>query len=402
LLVWIVNPYGTLPSEGWRAYRSTLLARALTKAGHEVVWWVSNFDHRAKRFRAIRPEAQTPWTGFTIEVVPAPAYAKHISFARIRYEQAFAARFAEIARSRGEPDVLVLAEPALFTGGGVRRYLRNRSTALVVDIIDLWPELFGLALPRALRPLGNAIFWPLLRRRARLLGAADGIVAVCRDYLSVVPNSARAITDVVYWGVDVEQVRLAEPPRRSDPSRPVRVVYAGTLGDNYDILTILDAAELLRRREVSVQIVIAGDGPRADDIVARQAAGRIPEVEFVGRVDATALSAIYAECDVALCSYVGASTVSMPIKVYDYLAAGLAIVNSLGRDLGGYVVEREVGLQYRAEDASSLADVIQQLAEDRLLLARCRQNAYTLATEFDAGAQYEGFVRLIERVRSCP
>ncbi|MBM3349747.1 MAG: hypothetical protein FJY58_08650 [Betaproteobacteria bacterium] len=30
---WIVNPYGTLPGEGWRDYRSQMLAQALVALG---------------------------------------------------------------------------------------------------------------------------------------------------------------------------------------------------------------------------------------------------------------------------------------------------------------------------------------------------------------------------------
>ena len=36
--IWLVNPYGPIPGEGWRAYRFNLLGEALAKAGYNVVW----------------------------------------------------------------------------------------------------------------------------------------------------------------------------------------------------------------------------------------------------------------------------------------------------------------------------------------------------------------------------
>jgi hypothetical protein len=49
--IWIVNPYGTLPSEGWRDYRSYMLAKALANRGYQVLWWISDFEHRSKTRR---------------------------------------------------------------------------------------------------------------------------------------------------------------------------------------------------------------------------------------------------------------------------------------------------------------------------------------------------------------
>ena len=46
--VWIVNPYGTLPTEEWSEYRSFKLARELINREYEVTIWMSNFEHRKK------------------------------------------------------------------------------------------------------------------------------------------------------------------------------------------------------------------------------------------------------------------------------------------------------------------------------------------------------------------
>jgi hypothetical protein len=49
--VWIINPYGSLPSEGWRSTRTVLLARTLVECGFNVTWFLSAFSHIAKRTR---------------------------------------------------------------------------------------------------------------------------------------------------------------------------------------------------------------------------------------------------------------------------------------------------------------------------------------------------------------
>ena len=87
--IWLINAYGNLPNEGWSEYRTTLMAKALSNAGHDVIWWVSNFEHRSKKFRS------TDWkdiiinNNFTIKIVPSTAYYNHISIARIKYENQY-------------------------------------------------------------------------------------------------------------------------------------------------------------------------------------------------------------------------------------------------------------------------------------------------------------------------
>ena len=93
--VWCVNPYGPLPGESWREYRTVLAARALVAAGHTVTWWAANFEHRSKQFRASDWETRTPFPGFELVLVPTTSYQRHISMERIRFEQTFARRVAE-------------------------------------------------------------------------------------------------------------------------------------------------------------------------------------------------------------------------------------------------------------------------------------------------------------------
>lgn len=88
--VWIINPYGTLPDESWRTYRSTMIANALVKAGHSVVQFISNFEHRSKRYRFDKYTVRNFGPGYTVHVIPTSSYRSHISLARIKYERSFA------------------------------------------------------------------------------------------------------------------------------------------------------------------------------------------------------------------------------------------------------------------------------------------------------------------------
>ena len=49
MTVWIVNPFDNLPLEGFRPQRYWLMAEAFVEAGHNVVFWSSDFNHSTKQ-----------------------------------------------------------------------------------------------------------------------------------------------------------------------------------------------------------------------------------------------------------------------------------------------------------------------------------------------------------------
>lgn len=408
LAVWIINTYANLPGEGWRDHRSTLIANALAEAGHSTVWWVSNFEHRSKTFRSPDWKDIQLNPNVLIRVVPSTSYTSHISLRRIRYEQTFARRLYQRAVLCDPPDIIVLSEPALFVSPFVLKLLKHWQTTLIVDIIDLWPELFHIALPARLSKIGRLIFFPFYMRRAALFRRADAIVAVSSDYLDVAQKSyTKNLSEVIYWGVDVSSIQagmlasddLPEALRyRAKSPGESWAIYAGTLGNNYDIRTILLAAEMLQAQDCPVTILIAGEGPLKREVLATIESKNLKNVIYVGNLSAPTVTRLYGFCDIALSTYVSGSTVSMPIKAYDYMAAGLPIVNSLDRELGSIVVEKNIGMQYTSQDPVSLFHAIQKLAQNPQIRHSMSENAKGLALSFDARSQYRKFVKIVEKV----
>jgi glycosyltransferase involved in cell wall biosynthesis len=88
----------------------------------------------------------------------------------------------------------------------------------------------------------------------------------------------------------------------------------------------------------------------------------------------------------------------MPVKLYDYLGAGLAVVNSLAGECGELVRSSGCGFNYAAGDAASLADALQRCIDRPAELAAARNASSQAAVAFDADAQHDRFVRFIEKV----
>lgn len=308
--VWLINPYGPLPGEGWRDYRFTYAARALAARGHDVTWFTASFDHHTKRFR------EHGWKGdFSIELVPTPGYHRNIGLGRLRFERVFGKRMFDRGRSLPRPDLIIAADPPQFCGAAGRKLAEVHGATFVIDCLDLWPELFVSTAPAALRPFVRIAVQPLRAIREKNVRAAALVIAVSDRYRDAL-GARNGMTIPI--GVDAAALHAERIPHEQ-----LTLVYAGSLGEHYDLDTVFEAV-----RGMDVSVVVAGRGP-AEERLRRIAP---PNVRFLGAVGPEELPRIYAAADIGLAPYAAGSTVAMPLKVFDYLAAGLPVVTSLDGD----------------------------------------------------------------------
>jgi glycosyltransferase involved in cell wall biosynthesis len=165
------------------------------------------------------------------------------------------------------------------------------------------------------------------------------------------------------------------------------------LGRNYDIPALLGASEQLNGRKV--RIFVAGDGDLKPEVEAAASRGQLT---YLGRLSFEQLAAIYPSFDIALACYAPGSTVSMPFKAFDYLAAGLPLVTSLAGDLGMFVQTHRIGAKYTPGDSASLAEAVIGLACDPKRRELAGNAAKRLGAEMDYPIQYSIAANLIEEI----
>lgn len=374
-----------------------MLARALVARGHKVTWFLSNFEHRSKAFRAdISSDPRLP--GVRIRCLPSRAYGKNISIARIRYEKSFGLAFKAEVANLPEPDCIILAEPSLFFGAPVRKFAQLRNIPLIVDILDLWPELFDIALPKVIRPAGRLLFAPLYARRRALLREAAGVVACTSAYADMARKFTGRPVQTFYLGVDVEEIRRgmeAEALNNLEAFNGLTCVYAGTLGEAYDMACLSEAIADLAREE-RVRVIVAGNGPARENF-SRLSAAHPETLIYLGEVQPDRLGEVYAHAQVGLCTYAAGSTVSMPVKLYDYMAAGLAVVTSLRGEISD-VLRDGAGVSYTPGNSASLVRVLHHLAANRQQLESMRQRARSIGQSFDQLHQHNLYAQYVEEL----
>ena len=384
--VWIVNPFDNLPPEGLRAQRYWLMAQALVRGGHEVVYWSADFSHAHKRPRDVKA-LEGEYGGISLRLVHEPPYQRNICLKRLGSPWWFARNWLAAAKSEingheaakaRKPDILVVSSPPLSLGAVARTFCRKAGVKLVIDVQDAWPETFARVVPAVLlAPLR------LVARRNYL--GADAITAVATRYLEMVrAYGATCPVHLCYLGIDSSSSPAVGHVPGHDPSL-FRLVYIGNMSRSYDLATVVDAV----RGMSGVTLDLAGAGP--DEPSLRMRSEGCERIRFHGYLEENNLRKLLAGSDAGIIPMFDDSCVGVPGKLGDYSAAGLPVVNSLTGETASLLERYSAGVAYTAGDSDSFASAVDEVRKLE------KRSALDLSVEFDARKLYNEYSNFLER-----
>jgi len=348
--VWLQNPFDNLPGAGFRKQRYWMMADAFVRAGHAVMLWTSNFSHAKKASRALNLDFSP---GFDIRLVPTHPYSRNVSFRRAWSHLRYARDWERLAlRESVRPDLIVTSFPTISAAAAALRLGRRFDVPVVVDVQDAWPETFERILPRWMLA-------PLRFKAQQIFASADLVTGVCERYRDL---TARDDYFRAYLGIEI----LGSVPRETQGSVPIhgRLAYVGGTGRSYDLETVRKAVSRL-----GWELVVAGGE------------------NYLGKED---LERLLASCDVGVVPMADDSWVGIPNKFFDYAAAGLPIVSSLGGESAALLAQYRCGATYRSGDVDSLVVAIGKAVA-------CGRGASRRLCEevFDASKIYDEYVSAI-------
>mgnify|MGYP000217810773 CR=1 FL=1 len=353
-------------SSGTRSYE---FARALIARGHQVT--IICGAHKLSGLDLPYDEAKGWHRGNVdgIDVISLPlAYSNRDSLVRrgLAYVR-FALRSVRLALTLDCDLVFATSTPITAVIPGLAaKWLRGKP--FVFEVRDLWPEL-----PRALglrNPflLGGMSLLELLGYRSAnaCIGLSPGIVegirsrADERQSVAMIPNGS--------------DLNLFHPAKRARLTLPgiwpddFVAGFTGAHGVANGLDALLDVAtELKRRGDTRVKLAFIGDGKEKERLAAKATELGLTNCLFFPPVPKSELGAITASLDCGLmvlkdipAFYRGTS----PNKFFDYLAAGIPVVNNYPGWLAGLIEENRCGIVVPPGDPITFADALQRLAAD--------------------------------------
>jgi len=203
----------------------------------------------------------------------------------------------------------------------------------------------------------------------RVFAAATALLPVSSEvagYLRGFPGTAHKI-HVTPNGVDPARFL----PNQPDPAA-FTVGFVGTLKPWHGVEVLLAAFAGLRARVPGARLLVVGTGPEEARLRAEAARlGVGAAVTFTGAVPPEQVPALLARMDVAVAPYPVLETFYFsPLKVYEYMAAGVPVVVSRVGQLAELIEDGRSGLLCPPGDAGALMGALARLADDAVLRER--------------------------------
>lgn len=376
--IWIVEASEPLPlTDGtFRDFRCGLLAKALVREGHQVVWWSSTFNHEKKRQRFHESRTIDTDSGFRLRLLYGPGYQRNTSPQRLLHNHWVAnAFFREAMAMPDRPDMLFCCLPTLELAEKSVTFGQYIGVPVLIDVRDHWPDHYLSMVPPIFQRPFRILLTAEFRRVRSILRNATAISAISQTQLDWALGHAerqQQPTDGVFpigypLQNNLSETQLSE--RRDQLVRQYQltekrlvVTFVGSFVSSYAFETVIAAAKILQDTgRTDITFIFVGDGDRGKQL--RSLAADLQNVLFTGWFDQLAITAILQCSSVGLAPYYSDAVMSLPNKPFEYMASGLPILSSSCGELGQLILQERIGMLYQADDPMSLVTCVCELAD---------------------------------------
>jgi glycosyltransferase involved in cell wall biosynthesis len=408
LQTWEPNP---LDDPNARPWRTGMLANHLVKSGCEVTWWASSFAHNLKSFRGSGKFEHQVAKNFTIRLIPALGYKRHVSMERLRDHRFVAQSWLSLVQGEEKPDLIIASYPTIELCEVAVAWANDHNVPIIVDIRDQYPDLYWENAPSISKSIVKLLCRGMQKKARKIFAHASAITA----------NGP----DVVNWGLtyggraktenDRDFPMSYTPPELSPmeeqeaeqflanqmvnfPSDTVIIAYTGMIGQTIDLEPIWRAASELADLP-RVQFVFAGGGDALEESKIR--AAQYGNVHFTGWLDSAKIHVLLKKSHMGLVPYRSRANFETGItnKPVEYLAHGLPILTSLQRGpIVDMIRENGCGWTYKNDVPNDLSNQIKCIVETDKFNQMVNPAKSLFESTFHPDSVYARWMDLIEKV----
>ncbi|MDN3454270.1 MULTISPECIES: glycosyltransferase family 4 protein [unclassified Psychrobacter] len=392
--------------KGAAGIRSYAMAQSLIKNGHQVTMVCGSFGNGQTGLTSSFVNGMRRGEVEGIDIIEFElSYSNNSTFAqRVSLFLSFAYKSVKVAMTEKYDVIFATTTPLTASIPGiVAKWLRKKP--FVFEVRDLWPEL-----PKAMGVIKNPIIlwlmsvleWVSYHSADRLIGLSPGIVdgivsrGIKRDKVTIIPNGCDldifASQPVAWRPEGIEKTDLM-------------AIFTGTHGLANGLDAVIDAAlELSNRAIKDIKIVLIGNGMKKEALQQRATELKLNNLIFHDPVDKDKLAGLMASADIGLQTlanipafYYGTS----PNKFFDYIAAGLPVLNNYPGWLSDLITDEKCGFTVTPESPEDFANALEKAASDRESLKIMGKNAQELAKrKFDRALLSQKFNDWVTGVKS--
>lgn len=370
--------------KGSAGIRSYAMAQALIRNGHQVTMVCGSFGVGQTGLTQAFEKGVRRGIVDGIEIIEFELpYSNSLSFLkRIWIFLSFAFKSIKVAFIE-QYDILFATTTPLTAGipGILAKWLRGKP--FVFEVRDLWPEL-----PKAMGVIKNPIVlwmmsileWVSYHSANRLVGLSPGIVeGIVKRGIN--PNKVASIPNGCDLDIFAKEQQAWRPEQVANSD--LMAIFTGTHGLANGLDAVINVAiELQKRKRKDIKLVLVGDGMQKKSLQQQAIELQLENIIFHEPVNKNKLAGLMASADLGLqilanvpAFYYGTS----PNKFFDYIAAGLPVLNNYPGWLAELIQQQHCGFAVPPENPQAFADALEYAADHREELLVMGKNAQQLA-----------------------
>lgn len=404
LRIWILQDGEQLPLvNGAKPMRSWRLGEELSKRGHEVIWWSSNFNHMKKE-KVCEGDCDYKINDhFTLKLLEAGTYLKNISISRIKHHKKLGERYKSEARKMPKPDVIIASHPIVEFSYEGTQYGKENNVPVIVDVRDMWPDIFQDYFPKIFRPFINAATY-FMRKKARYaFSSANAVISMSKDVLdwALKVSKLKNFSDSEVFFLSCEKIEGHSISTKKildikeKYANKTIISFIGTFGKTYELKTICEAAKAIKIKNPSLLFILAGDGENFKDI--EKLSRDSENILLTGWLNREECKDLMSLTDIGL---VPSNQTAIPNKFVEILSAGKPMLSSGIGVIVDLISSFKVGASYKSGDSSSLLSALDSLLKNKLYQSMGQNCINLFDAKFNAKKiykEYADYVEIIEK-----
>ena len=375
--------------------RNNYLPQFLRDNGYDVELIVSNFNHHRKEHVKESEERNYKCT-----ILPEIGYKKNVSIKRIFSIRSYVKSLKKYLKTKEPVDYVISFVPDHGVAQAAAKYAKRVGAKFIIDVRDVWPETFIIALKSKL--LYNLVCWPLVLKANKTYKIADEVVAVSETYLKRALSVNKKVKEghVIYLGTSFSEfdsfAKKAEEIHKEE--NEIWLMYTGTIGNSYDLDSLFRAYRLiLDEGYTNVKLHVLGNGP-LEEKYHKLDKELNTKIIFYGRRPYSEMAAYLKKADIVINPLVKGAGQSIINKHADYAASGVPVVSTqTTQEYIDLLSKYNAGLTAKNEDVNDLKDKIIYLIDNPQIRLEMGKNHRRMGEElFDRDKIYDEFLYILK------
>ncbi len=340
-----------------RPMRAVNLANKFIERGHEVLLISSKFDHFSKKHRKSKNIIKIN-NRLRIMLLDSPGYKKNIGLNRLWDHLILSLKlaFKLILKKIPEHDIFIIGFPPIETSFILSLWGKLNGIPTIIDVKDLWPEIFISRLPRKFSWIINILIYPYKIMSLYSLKNADKISSISPSFLkwSQIYSKRKNIKNdfvapLVSPKISLTKIELIQSNEWWESkgiflkNKPT-FCFIGSLSIAFDFTEVSKAAKLLENDGLDFQLIICGAGSASNKI--KSLFKDIKSVYFPGWVNSKNAYLLRKHSIASIAPYINTEDFvkSIPNKIIDSLSYSLPIISTLKGEVNDLITDKECGL----------------------------------------------------------